>query len=394
MSKQERHAFLESLTDFTLYETFYEQGTMLGGTLSHWNETLSPEGTGKFHRYRKERFAMGATGTGRRRPTASDRSDSSSNGRAVARGWNMSLNIDEQEARLIWLNDIMPFVFRHAKTQEKPVTVFLGGQPAAGKTSGQDLAKRLHPGIIPIVGDDYRQYHPDYRRLLKEDPLRMPDETAGLAGRWTGMCVDNADEWGYPIIIEGTWRNVATVLDEARRCKALRRATHAIVVATPPLVSRAGIIDRFCSGLLAGNTARWTPLEAHDRTVRALRSNVPLIAGSGLIDRFTVTDRSGGIIADGTPSEVTAKAWMSRFDAPLTSDEQRDVGHAIDLARRCQTLMTPEDYERVMEIVNKLDAETFDLTVREYMESGRAHGRWVQNRNRDGSYAPGGHWRR
>lgn len=306
----------------------------------------------------------------------------------------MSLNIDEQEARLIWLNDIMPFVFRHAKTQEKPVTVFLGGQPAAGKTSGQDLAKRLHPGIIPIVGDDYRQYHPDYRRLLKEDPLRMPDETAGLAGRWTGMCVDNADEWGYPIIIEGTWRNVATVLDEARRCKALRRATHAIVVATPPLVSRAGIIDRFCSGLLAGNTARWTPLEAHDRTVRALRSNMPLIAGSGLIDRFTVTDRSGGIIADGTPSEVTAKAWMSRFDAPLTSDEQRDVGHAIDLARRCQTLMTPEDYERVMEIVNKLDAEMFDLTVREYMESGRAHGRWVQNRNRDGSYAPGGHWRR
>lgn len=56
--------------------------------------------------------------------------------------------------------------------------------------------------------------------------------------------------------------------------------------------------------------------------------------------------------------------------------------------------MTPEDYERVMEIVNKLDAEMFDLTVREYMESGRAHGRWVQNRNRDGSYAPGGHWRR
>ena len=53
----------------------------------------------------------------------------------------MSLNIDEQEARLIWLNDIMPFVFRHAKTQEKPVTVFLGGQPAAGKTSGQDLAE-------------------------------------------------------------------------------------------------------------------------------------------------------------------------------------------------------------------------------------------------------------
>lgn len=60
MSKQERHAFLESLSDFTLYETFYEQGTMLGGTLvALERDALSRKDTGKFHRYRKERFAMG-----------------------------------------------------------------------------------------------------------------------------------------------------------------------------------------------------------------------------------------------------------------------------------------------------------------------------------------------
>ena len=91
----------------------------------------------------------------------------------------MSLNIDEQEARLIWLNDIMPFVFRHAKTQEKPVTVFLGGQPAAGKTSGQDLAKRLHPGIIPTTGVCSR-------RIRSVCPTRPPDsQGAGRACAWT-----------------------------------------------------------------------------------------------------------------------------------------------------------------------------------------------------------------
>ena len=67
MSKQERHAFLESLSDFTLYETFYEQGTMLGGTLvALERDALSRKDTGKFHRYRKERFAMGE---GRPHPT-------------------------------------------------------------------------------------------------------------------------------------------------------------------------------------------------------------------------------------------------------------------------------------------------------------------------------------
>ena len=33
MDGRQRREFLESLSDFTLYETFYEAGTMLGGTL-------------------------------------------------------------------------------------------------------------------------------------------------------------------------------------------------------------------------------------------------------------------------------------------------------------------------------------------------------------------------
>lgn len=108
------------------------------------------------------------------------------------------------DARRRWEDRIRPVVFAETETEKDPVTVFLGGQPAAGKTGGQSLAKRLHPGIIPIVGDDYRQYHPDYRTLLKERPLDMPAETAELAGAWTGMCVDHADRNGYSIIIEGT----------------------------------------------------------------------------------------------------------------------------------------------------------------------------------------------
>lgn len=60
MNKEERHKFLESLSDFTLYETFYEAGTMLGGTLVALERKASERQDGAmFRRFRKERFDMG-----------------------------------------------------------------------------------------------------------------------------------------------------------------------------------------------------------------------------------------------------------------------------------------------------------------------------------------------
>lgn len=299
---------------------------------------------------------------------------------------------DETDARLTWVNDIMPFVFRRAKAQLHPTTVFIGGQPAAGKTSGQELARNLHQDITPIVGDDYRQYHPDYKRLLEENPLHMPEVTAELAGVWTGMCVKHADEYGYPIIIEGTWRNPATVLDEAERCKRLGRTTHAIIVATPPLVSRAGMIDRCCSSLIAGEAARWTPPDHHDKVVEALCRNVPMIAGNDLIDRFTVTDRSGRIIADSATARNVVEAWRQRFDAVPTFEEQQEIHNAINLAHQCETMMDPDDYDRLRETIDEVNNQLFGQVSRAYMEHEQFRGKWVQNRRKDGSYAPGGHW--
>lgn len=87
---------------------------------------------------------------------------------------------DETDARLTWVNDIMPFVFRRAKAQLHPTTVFIGGQPAAGKTSGQELARNLHQDITPIVGDDYRQYHPATNACWKKTHSICPRSPLNL----------------------------------------------------------------------------------------------------------------------------------------------------------------------------------------------------------------------
>ena len=60
MDGKQRREFLESLSDFTLYETFYEAGTMLGGALVELERKASErQNSEMFRRFRRERFSMG-----------------------------------------------------------------------------------------------------------------------------------------------------------------------------------------------------------------------------------------------------------------------------------------------------------------------------------------------
>lgn len=226
------------------------------------------------------------------------------------------------ELERVWLSEILPSMYPDAEPSPEPVTYFLGAQPGAGKTRGQMFVQRLCPGyLMPIVGDDFRQYHPDYRMLMMTDPLSMPDVTARAAGAWTGMAVKYADDNRVSCVIEGTWRNADTVLDEARRARSLGRGTHAVLLAVPPALSRLGILSRFYEDMRTEGSARWTPSTAHETTVGNLPQTVPQIADSRLMDRMTVLDRSGAVLYDGNDPARFIAAWRQGFTRTLTSDE-------------------------------------------------------------------------
>lgn len=286
---------------------------------------------------------------------------------------------------------IQSYVFDEASPSDNPVTVFLGGQPAAGKTSGQEIASRMHPALVPIVGDEYRQFHPLYNRLLEHDSIHMPKITAQAAGVWTGMCVDYANDNGYSILIEGTWRNPETVLKESRRAKLLGRETHAILVATPPDVSRISTLTRYYGAKNAGQAARWTPPTAHDDTVGRLSHNVYVIADDESIDRFTVTDRKGNILADGVGEEKAncCDIWLQNFERPLTDEELADVQKAATFVHKYLKMNpTAAGLRTAQRILLSVEEDVGLVPPLQPVSKGR----WVQNRHRDGSYAPGGHW--
>lgn len=198
----------------------------------------------------------------------------------------------------------------------------------AGKTRATHLVRvsGLHDGpLLPVNGDDLRQYHPDYDRLCDEEPLAMPERTAKASAVWIRMTMEYADENGIPAIVEGTWRNAATVLDEAANAKRAGRSTHAVVLAVPPALSSLAILERYYRDRSAGLPSRWTPASAHDNAVANLPATVRAVAMSPLVDRLTVIDRDGGVLYDGADPDMFAGQWERGFHRPLSAAEAADA---------------------------------------------------------------------
>lgn len=302
--------------------------------------------------------------------------------------------MDEAGFESIWRTDILPTISERMVLASHPVTVFLGGQPAAGKTRAQRRLIDAYEGMLtPIVGDDFRRYHPDYERLLSENPLAMPDATAEAAGYWTGKAVGYADAHKVSCIIEGTWRNAPIVLGEAEKARRLGRGTHAVVLAVPPVLSRLGMLARFYYDLEAGGRARWTPPQAHENTVRALPSNVHAVAMSGLFDRLSVMDRSGAFLYDGDDPERFEETWNDRFFGGLDVDEAERAERELDYIEsiRCRIGIGSEESEPVIErVYTDLGVRDFPAELEELddMPPGR-----TQPREPKGT-PHGGRWRR
>ena len=72
--------------------------------------------------------------------------------------------MDDQYLRTRWETRIKPLVFADVLAANNPVTIFLGGQPGAGKTQGKNYALAQFPPdtVAEIIGDDFRRHHPDY----------------------------------------------------------------------------------------------------------------------------------------------------------------------------------------------------------------------------------------
>lgn len=203
-------------------------------------------------------------------------------------------------------------LFRGRSSENAPVLALLGAQPGAGKTRGAQFVQSLHGGnLVAVIGDDFRALYPDYKRLQRDNPQDMANITQAVSGPLVKRSIDYAREHRISTLLEGTFRNPNMVCATAADFQAAGFSVHAVALAVPPAVSEVATRGRFWA-TLGTHQNRWTPPSAHAVAVDNMPATVAALGASTAIDRLTIVDRSGAVLADShSPGPARAEAMQA-----------------------------------------------------------------------------------
>lgn len=263
----------------------------------------------------------------------------------------MSHQVSEEQLKSTFHAQVKGYVFDEAVPSDAPVLVLLGAQPAAGKSRAQAVLEQEHPGIVTLTGDELRRFHPDYRELMKRDPLAMPNATAQASGAWVGMSIDHARENGYSLLLEGTFRDPDMTTDTAREFADAGYHVRVVALGVNDKVSRIDSVNRYLTP--GPDSNRWTPAAAHDLGYRRAPDTVQACEDSPHVHQITITDRSGQDLFTNHRQDGVWQGPTGARDALLAARDRPWEGQQARswLARR-------EDYTAAMIERGDLDERT------------------------------------
>ncbi|MFC8016283.1 zeta toxin family protein [Streptomyces cinereoruber] len=186
----------------------------------------------------------------------------------------------------MYLSDITP--------HEQPVTLYVMGPQGAGKSYAARTLRRVLRERRPvrIEGGLFKSMHPDYRRLLEEDPRTASARIRPDYRAWQHQAEQRVREQRGDLLIEIAPDDVDHFVACARRDRAAGRRVELIVLGMRAADSRLGIATR-CAGVARlGGTPRFTQAAAHTRTVAVLPDAVRAAEEiPGLVDSVAVIRR-------------------------------------------------------------------------------------------------------
>ncbi len=240
-------------------------------------------------------------------------------------------------------------VSRELQTSQLPSTqlraAITGGQPGAGKSQLIESLLDTDPSAVAISGDDLRSYHPEYRRLQRDDPSNAAFYTDRDAGRWAEMLIEEASNRGHDLIIESTMRVADTFRKTSKLLRAKNYAVEAHVVAVRPSVSWLGVHLRFERSIARAGRGRFTTRASHDAAVAGLPATLAAIQDERLASQISIWERGAAApayattLSDGLWSHATKpddwlrQLWSRPPSVDDLSDLQRGWALVIEMMR-------------------------------------------------------------
>ncbi|AXK37814.1 ATP/GTP-binding protein [Streptomyces armeniacus] len=260
----------------------------------------------------------------------------------------------DQEHQSILTTGILPAWTKNAVRQERPVVVFVAGQPGSGKSAAADLIHGVldrRGGAVRIGSDLYKAHHPWYRALLAED-----DRSAGVkirpdTRRWQAEVEQHARRSRFDAVVETALGDVEEFRAASRAYREAGYRIEVAALATPEAWSQLRVLDRYVRQVHATGAGRYVSWENHDGCSDSMLETLSAIESEVLADRVTILRRShevlygaelaptarGGAPA-GAVSAERVRPWSARetlhFRRELSGAEQRLHDERISDERR------------------------------------------------------------
>ncbi|MFD5512133.1 zeta toxin family protein [Streptomyces sp. NPDC127051] len=202
--------------------------------------------------------------------------------------------LSAEEHRWIFDELIAPSYLNGITPRADPRAVYVLGQPGAGKLLAARMVKRaMRPGTTQLVGDDMKVPHPDYLRLLTEDPRNAGAAIRADYRAWLTEAEEYVRRRRGDVLIEGAPGNAQEFLTGALPFATDGYPIELVILAVREADSLLSTALRYARALQLGLTARFTSRTGHDQCFRALADVVDLAQQHPAITAITVIRRDG-----------------------------------------------------------------------------------------------------
>ncbi|MEU1826655.1 zeta toxin family protein [Streptomyces abikoensis] len=156
--------------------------------------------------------------------------------------------LPEAENRRIFTERIVPDLLANRTPQDTPTTVFLIGQPGAGKSKVTEMVANTlnrHGGFVDVDSDLYKPYHPAYAALMTQDDTLMAAYTRADGRAWMAQAEQYVRDHGLHAIIQETSQNAEAVEAKMTAYRQAGTRVEALFMGVPQAMSNQGIVNRY-----------------------------------------------------------------------------------------------------------------------------------------------------
>ncbi|MGI5451505.1 zeta toxin family protein [Streptomyces sp. CA-243310] len=254
--------------------------------------------------------------------------------RRIAQPWREAPGVDyhrlsAEEHRWIFDELIAPNYLANITPQDRPVVVFLLGQPGSGKTRMTPLLRRALRGRpTQISGGKFKSMHPDYRQLLKEEPRTAGERIRADYRAWQAMAEAYVRQRRGDAVVEMAPSSPAALLNSILLYRQAGYRVELVVLAVRAADSRQGTADRYAQVRRLGVNDRYTTKRGHNTHFAVLPEAVAAAEESGMADSVIVLRRDTTVLyssaAEASVTQVRAPgaaALRAEHARPYTEQE-------------------------------------------------------------------------